>query len=187
MRAWTSTVAGQTITALAAVVLLGGCGKAEPAKAGPVNAQAWAKSVCGAVKPWQTEIQRLQGEARQKITTKSDAMQTKVELVTLFGGMEKSTGEALNKVAKAGVPDVTDGDKIAGQFVQALTAARDSFDKGRAAVEKLPTSDKAAFDNGVASVRDAMNTENTKAGDAIGKITSPELDKALNAAPECQG
>jgi len=187
MRAWTSTLTGTTITALAAVTLLGACSEPEPAKAGPVEAQAWASSICGAVKPWQTEIQRLQGEARQKITTESDAVQTKIELVSLFGGMEKSTATALSKVAKAGVPDVTDGDKIAGQFVQALTAARESFDKGRDAVEKLPTANKATFDTGVASVRDLMNQENTKAGEAIGQITSPELDKALETAPECKG
>ena len=187
MRAWTSTLTGQTIAAVAAVTLLGACSEPEPAKAGPVEARAWASSICGAVKPWQTEIQRLQGEARQKITTKSDAVQTKVELVTLFGGMEKSTETALTKVADAGVPDVTDGDRIAGQFVQALTAARDSFDKGREAVEKLPTADKAVFDNGVVAVRDVMNKENAKAGEAIGQITSPELDKALESAPECKG
>lgn len=185
MQGWTSTVASRSVVALIAMAVLGACTEAEP-ESDQVAPKTWAKSVCGALKPWTAEIQKLQGQAQQKITAKSNAEQTKSELVTLFGGMEKSTDTALSKVAKAGVPDVDGGARIADQFVQALSAARDSFGAGRQAVQKLSTADQQAFDTGVVAAGDVMRKENSKAGEAFGKISSPELDKALDEVPECR-
>ncbi len=184
MRGLTSTVAYRTIVALAAVSVLGACDSSQP-ESDRVAPTTWAKSVCGALKPWSAEIQTMQTQAQQKITAKSDAAQTKTELVTLFGGMEKSTGSVLTEVAKAGVPDVKDGERIADQFVQVLTGARDSFATGKEAVDKLATGDQAAFYNGVVDAGNAMSTEYRKTADAFGEIKSPELDKALDEVPEC--
>jgi ABC-type glycerol-3-phosphate transport system substrate-binding protein len=180
MRGFTSTVA----SALVAVALLGACSESKPAS-DRVAPKTWAKSVCGALKPWTAEIQQLQGQAQQKITAKSNAAQTKTELVALFGGMEQSTSTVLTEVAKAGVPDVTDGDKIADQFVQVLTGARDSFATGREAVDKLGTADQAAFYNGVVAAGTEMSKEYGQTAEAFGEIKSPELDKALDEVPEC--
>ena len=84
MRRLTSAVACQTVAALATLSLLGACGgSAEPDPVAPI---AWWKSVCGAVKPWSAEIGKLQGEAKQKVSNKSDAEASKTQLVTLFGG-----------------------------------------------------------------------------------------------------
>jgi hypothetical protein len=106
--------------------------------------------------------------------------------VTLFGGMADATDSALVKVRKAGVPDVKDGEKVADQFVRALTAARDSFATGKRAVEKLSTADQAAFYDGVVAAGDVMSKQNSKAGQAFGDLKSPELDKAFNEVPECR-
>jgi hypothetical protein len=184
MRGVTSTVACRIVAALAAVVLLGACNESEPVP-DEVPAATWAKSVCGAVKPWTAEIQRLQGEAQRKITARSSAAQTKTELVALFDGMERSTTDALTAVAKAGVPEVKDGARIADQFVEALTAARDSFAMGRQAVDGLSTADQDAFDKGVVAAGEVMRKENSKADQAFGKISSAELDKAFEEVPEC--
>lgn len=151
-----------------------------------VPPETWAKSVCKAVKPWSAEIGRLQSATRQKITARSDIGQTKTELITLFGGMAQATDTALAKVREAGVPDVDDGRKIADQFVSALTAARDSFVKGKNAVAALPTDDQKVFYDGVLAAGDAMSQENAKAGQAFSDISSPELDKAFEEVPECR-
>lgn len=174
----------RTIAALALITALGACSESEP-PSDKVAPKTWAKSVCGALKPWSSEIQKMQGQAQQKITAKSDAAQTKTELLTLFGGMEKSTTTVLTEVAKAGVPDVKDGDKIADQFVQVLTGARDSFATGRDAVDRLATADQTAFYNGVVAAGNAMSAEYGKTASAFGEIQSPELDKALDEVPEC--
>jgi len=184
MRGLTSTVARRAVVAVLAVAVLGGCGESKP-PSNRVAAKTWAKSVCGALKPWTAEIQTLQARAQQKITAKSNAAQTKTELITLFGGMEKSTSTVMTEVAKAGVPDVTDGDKIADQFVQVLTGARDSFATGRDEVEKLGTVDQKAFYDGVVTAGTAMSQRYGQSAEAFGEIKSPELDKALDEVPEC--
>ena len=165
-----------------AVGLVAACGKPDA-----VAPKAWAKSVCQAVKPWSSDIRRLQGEARQKITAKSDATQTKTELITLFGGMSQSTDAALVKVRRAGVPDVDGGKKISDQFISALTAAGKSFTMGKDAVAALPTDNPTTFYNGVVKAGDQMSKENNKAGEAFSNISSPELDRAFNDVPECGG
>jgi hypothetical protein len=180
----TSTVASRAVVVVLTVTLLGACGESKP-QSNRVAPKTWAKSVCGALKPWTAEIQTLQAQAQQKITAKSNAAQTKTELVTLFGGMEKSTSAVMTEVAKAGVPDVTDGDEIADQFVQVLTGARDSFATGRDEVDKLGTADPKAFYDGVVAAGTAMSRKYGQSAEAFGEIKSPELDKALDEVPEC--
>jgi hypothetical protein len=180
-------MAGPAVLALLTVLgIATGCGGSADSSGERIEPKAWAKSVCGAVKPWSAEIRNLQEQARKKITTRSDVEQTKDELVALFGGMELATDAALRKVKKAGVPEVDDGQQIADQFVHALTAARDSFGTGMSAVQRLPTVDQNAFYDGVVAAGDAMSKENNEAGKAFANVSSPALDKAFDEVPECQ-
>jgi hypothetical protein len=151
-----------------------------------VEPRAWAKSVCGAVRPWSAQIKKLQRQAREKITMHKDVEQAKGELVALFGGMQEATEGALDRVRKAGVPQVDHGEAIADEFVRALSSARDSFGTGMSAVQRLPTVDQNAFYDGVVAAGDAMSKENNEARKAFTKVTSPELDRAFDEVPECR-
>ncbi len=177
--------ASRSVRILLAVGMAGGlavgCGGPET-----VAPEAWAKSVCQAIKPWGAEIAELQKSAQTKITAQSDATQTKTELIRLFGGMAQSTEVALGKVREAGVPDVETGDEVAKQFVAALTAAKKSFATGKDAVAALPTDDTKAFYDGVVRAGAAMSRENADAGRAFTDISAPELDKAFDEVPECR-
>ncbi|HEV2088581.1 MAG TPA: hypothetical protein VGR21_09740 [Cryptosporangiaceae bacterium] len=170
------------------LLVLGMAGALGAACGGPetVTPEQWARSVCQAIKPWSAEIARLQQAAQTKITAKSDAAQTKTELIRLFGGMAQSTDVALGKVREAGVPDVESGEEVARQFVQALTAAKRSFATGKDAVAALPTDDPKVFYDGVVQAGAAMSRENANAGKAFTEISAPELDKAFDEVPECQ-
>lgn len=181
MRVVKRALARHAAVVLVGVLALSGCG----GNGDTVAPEVWAKSVCGAVRPWAAEIQRLQQETQQRITTKSQVTTAKTELVTLFGNMQSVTDDAVMKVADAGVPDVDEGEKIAGQFVQALANARDSFGTGKKAVEDLPVTDQKAFYDGVVAIGEEMTAENRKAGEAFANLQSAELDKAFNEAPEC--
>lgn len=153
---------------------------------GTVPPDEWAGSVCRAVRPWSAEIQRLQGAARRQIDGRSDARGTKTELITLFSGMAEATDVALGRIRGAGVPDVDDGDRIAGRFAAALGAARDSFTRGKEEVATLPTDDQARFYDGVSAAGKTMSRENGRAGRAFEDVSSPELDSAFEGVDACR-
>jgi hypothetical protein len=179
MNRWLARL-GAVATAVAAT----GCGGG--AEEEQVPASVWARSVCAAVVPWTAEVERLQGEARRRISAKSDVEQSKAELVRLFGAMELASDSAVQRVKGAGVPEVRDGGRIAAQFVRALVAARDSFGAGMSAVQRLPTVDEAAFHDGVVAAGHTMSRENGTASQAFASVSSPELDDAFAEIPECR-
>jgi hypothetical protein len=172
---------GRAAVVLAMLAALGAC--SDDVSVAP---RVWAKSVCGAVRPWSAQIKKLQRRAREKISTRADVEQAKGELIVLFGGMQEATEGALDRVRKAGIPQVEHGDTIADQFVRALSSARDSFGTGMSAVQRLPTVDQNAFYDGVVAAGDEMSKENNEAGKTFTKVTSPELDKAFDEVPECR-
>ena len=59
---------------------------------------------------------------QQQMTTRTTPNQAKENLMTLFGGAQSASERARAGVAKAGVPDVSDGKQIAASFVRSLAA-----------------------------------------------------------------
>lgn len=168
--------------------LLAGCGAdpVEGAGKARVEPRAWAATVCTAVRPWTTEVDRLQAAARAKTAAALPPEQTKRELVALFGGAEEASDTALRKVRTAGVPAVEEGRRISDQFVAALTAARDTFSKAKATVAALSTADRAAFFAGVSRAGAVMTKENAESTKGFGDLRDATLDKAFDDAPECR-
>ena len=151
-----------------------------------VPPKEWAKSVCLAVKPWSTQIEASVTQARTKITAGANPVQTKTELVTLFRGAEKASSDAIAKVKKAGVPAADKGAEVAAQFGEALEAAKANFGRAASRVEALPTTDRAAFFNGVVTVGDQLSKDNNASSAKLSDVSSKDLEKAFNDVPECR-
>ena len=160
-------------------VLLGAC-------ASKPSAAAWAASVCDALAPWRAEIGTLTGRAQQQMTAKTTPAQAKENLVRLLGGAQTASETARAKVAKAGVPDVDGGDKVAAGFLASLSAIRDAYGRARDGVDRLDAEPADAFYAGVAEVLKTLNEEYGRSALDTSKLSSPGLRRAFDEVPECR-
>ena len=167
---------------LALVVLcasLVGCSSA----AGP---RVWAASVCNALAPWRTEIGTLATRTQQQMTAATTPAQAKENLVRLFGGAESASESARAGVARAGVPDVEQGEEIASSFVASLTGVRDAYGRARGGIEALATSPQATFYTQVAAVVEKLDKEYQQTELDTTNLNSQELKQAFAETPECR-
>jgi hypothetical protein len=164
---------------LALTVTLGGCAdKPDP--------RAWAVSVCTALSPWRTEISTLADRTEQQMTAGTTPAQAKENLMRLFGGAENASEQARAGVAKAGVPDVTDGDKIADGFMASLSAIRDAYARAKTGVGELPTSESKTFYDRVAQVVAQLQQDYDKSSLDTTNLASAELARAFGEVAECR-
>jgi hypothetical protein len=173
----------RTPRAVFAVLLLGaglaGCGN------GPAP-RAWASSVCEALAPWRAEIGGLTARTGQQMTARTTPAQAKENLVRLFGGAQAASETARRQVEAAGVPDATDGERVARGFVDALTAVRDAYGRARTAIEALDTARAEEFYDGVTTALATLDDEYARSALDTSKLDSPELQRAFDEVPECQ-
>lgn len=170
------------IVALAVVLALtaAACG------GGGVAPREWASRVCQALGPWTEEIGSLTDDTQAQMTQAQTPKQAKEAIVALLGGAEQASEDARKGVEIAGIPDVENGEKIAKQFADALTGARDSYRKARTAVEKLSVKDADDFYDGVVTVMDRLNTDYSQTGVDTEKLSSEELQEAFDESPDCR-
>ena len=167
---------------LISVVVLAGCGSAEPAGVKPV---AWAKAVCGALSPWRTKLDTLTSQTQRQLTAQTTPSQAKQNLVGLLAGMEDASETARGKVAGAGTPAVDDGAKIAERFVRSLTGVRDAYGHARTTVAGLDARDGTKFYAAVRAAFGTLRSEYAATALDTDKFTSGSLRKAFNEVPEC--
>jgi len=166
----------------AALVGTGGCG----AKTTGVAPDAWARSVCGALAPWRTQIADLTTKAQEQMRATKTAAQTKTNVVGLLSGAEEASETARRGVAGAGVPNVDKGADIAKRFTASLEKARDAYGHAKQTVSGLSTADADAFYKQVAAAFDTLGTEYEASAVDLSHVGSSDLQKAFDRAPECQ-
>lgn len=164
---------------MALALLLGAC-------AGGPTPQVWAASVCQALGPWRAEISNLTSSTQQQMTAKTTPAQAKENLVRLLGGAEAASEKARSQVKEAGVPDVDDGDRVAGGFIDSLTAVRDAYGKAKQGIEQLDSGNADPFYDGVETVMNTLNAEYNRSALDTSSLDSPELKKAFDEVPECR-
>jgi len=167
------------LLAAALIVFSAACG------ADTVKAQAWAKGVCGAVRPWAQQIQSSVANAQAAVGTSKDPAVVKPQLSKLFGNAVRATDTAIKGVERAGVPDVKDGKQIAKDFRNALLSARNAFATAQKSVQALPTGDKTKFSAAVVRIGAALSKDYGAAGKRIDQNRSAELKAAFEKEPAC--
>jgi hypothetical protein len=120
------------------------------------------------------------------MTAETTPAQAKENLVRLVSGAESASETARAKVAKAGVPDVHDGEQVARGFVSSLSAVRDAYAQARQSLQNLDTAEAKPFYDGVGAVLTKLNEEYARSALDTTSLDSPELRKAFDEVPECR-
>jgi hypothetical protein len=172
---------------LVALVLVGvclaGCGGGGSGHVAPDN---WAGSVCTALHPWRDQITALNAQAATQMAAATTPQQTRDNMLRLLDGARRASEQARAQVAAAGVPEVPDGERIAGRFVAALAAVRDAYRTAHDTVARLPTGNPKAFYDGVSRAVATLNTQYARAGVDTGRLASADLRASFSRAAACR-
>jgi hypothetical protein len=153
---------------------------------GEVAPKQWAQSVCAALTPWRAEIAELTTKAQQQLESAKTASQTKHNIVDLLRGAESASEKARLGVLAAGVPDVSDGAKVAEQFNASLAKARDAYGHAKGSIEALQAVEEKAFYTAVQSAFAVLKEEYEQSAIDPKHVGPKELQKAFNEVPECR-
>jgi len=174
------------VSALAAVVLLFGTAGCGDDGKGDVEPKKWAQTVCTALTPWRAEIADLTTKTQEQLGRATTAAQTKKNIVDLLSGAESASEKARAGVDGAGVPEVTDGHKIAERFTASLSKARDAYGNAKRTVSALPTTDDKAFYASVGSAFTTLKAEYEQSAIDLAHVGQEDLQNAFHEVPECR-
>ncbi len=147
---------------------------------------AWAERVCGHVKP---QVQKIRS-ANSSITQVSESQKSPEDVQKADAEAFQNISEAYDSLAdaidKAGAPPVEDGAKLQKDAVKELHELAGKYADITKTVKGLDTEDQAKFASGLNGVAQDM-TKFGKSGDqALQKLQSGDLRKAMVKQPGCQ-
>ncbi|NUH36439.1 small secreted protein [Streptomyces samsunensis] len=166
---------------VALVLALTGCGGGDDDK----KVNDWAKSVCDEVQP---QLKKIQGAntAIQGAADEQDSKKLQQTDAQAFQEISASYGALAKAVSKAGPPPVDNGEKTQQQAVKELNATSGAYTKLKAAVDKLDTSDKSKFAQGLKGVADDLDKLSKSGDQALQKLQEGKVGSAMAKQPGCQ-
>jgi hypothetical protein len=151
---------------------------------------AWAATVCGALGDWVQSLQTGSNELGTAMRDTTDLKAVKARFVSFLEDAEKSSGEMVEKVKEAGPPDVSQGEAIQDELVEALTKVEQSFSNAVDRANELSTSSVQSFTAGVGNLSESVQNNLSATGREFNQLSdkyeAPELDEATDGEPACQ-
>jgi hypothetical protein len=186
------TRAAATLTAVACLALLAGCGGGGGDKGGgdgKVTVETYASSVCTALTTWRRSLLDASTSLMQKTQTGS-LKKVRSLFVSFYGGAIQQTDTMLAQVDAAGVPDLQNGDEVVKAMSAELGVYRPILVEARTKARNLPVNDESLFApqaqslgtrfqiqlNGLATLFDAIDQ----------KVGAPDLVEAAVADSTCR-
>lgn len=166
----------------ALVLALSGCGGGDD---GDKKVNDWAKSVCDEVQP---QLKKIQG-ANASIQAASDEQDTKKLQQTdskAFQQISESYAALAKAVQKAGAPPVDNGEQTQKQAVKELNATSGAYNDLQTTVDKLETSDKSKFAEGLKGVADELDKLSTSGDNALKQLQEGKVGTAMSKQSGCQ-
>lgn len=167
----------------ALVLALSGCGGGDDDS--DKKANAWAKSVCDEVQP---QLKKIQG-ANASIRAASEEQDSKKLQQTdskAFQQISESYAALAKAVKKAGAPPVDNGEQTQKQAVKELNATSGAYNDLKTTVDKLDTSDKSKFAEGLKGVADELKKLSDSGDKALQQLQAGKVGTAMSKQPGCQ-
>jgi hypothetical protein len=145
----------------------------------------YANKVCGNLQPHLKKIT----DANKSITsTAADGKPEDIKKADSAAFQQISAAYAAisEAVQKSGVPPVDGGEKVQKDTVKELDATAKAYADLKASVDKLNTKDQAKFAEGLQGIANDLNQVNKGGSDAIKKLQSGEIGKAMSRQSGCR-
>ncbi|MCP9987101.1 MULTISPECIES: hypothetical protein [Streptomyces] len=166
------------------VLALSGCSDDQVDDEGK-KVEAWAKTFCDQAKP---QIQKRADAQQTIISTAADGKPADVQAADSKAFQDiADTDKALAKaVESAGVPPVENGEKLRQDAVKELNATAAAYEGLRKQVDALDPTDQQKFAEGLQDVAKGLKRIEKMDQDALAKLQTGELGKAMAAQPGCR-
>lgn len=167
--------------------MLAGCGGSDPSTAEAVAPVEYVRKVCQAVARWDQGVESAFRTSDERPDDDRPSVLRRA-MLDFFDDVQDATDAMVERVEEAGRPEVPDGDRIAGELREAVTAASQKLDANRANFAAIPLSDVQP----AASIEGAMTVfaEQVEAVHAaVDRLDerSPVLREEREREPACKG
>ncbi|MEU1653988.1 small secreted protein [Streptomyces pristinaespiralis] len=162
------------------VLALSGCGDDSEEK---VN--AWAKDVCDQAQP---QIKKRADAQQAIISTAADGKPADIQAADskAFADIAAADKALAKAVRDAGVPPVDNGEKLQQDAVKELDATAAAYLDLKKKVDELDPKNQQKFADGLQTVADGLKKIERMDQEALAKLQSGELGKAMAKQPGCQ-
>ncbi|KNB52120.1 hypothetical protein [Streptomyces caatingaensis] len=145
----------------------------------------WAKNLCDQLQP---QVKKTKDAFASTVAVQGEEDSKKVQRTdsTAFETISAGYKSLASTVQNAGVPPVEDGKTIQDNAVKALNELSTAFADLKKQVDNLNTSDKAKFSDGLRDLAKRLDGLKGKGDDAINKLQSGELGKAMMKQESCK-
>lgn len=163
------------------VLALSGCSSDD----GDGKVNAWAKKVCDQAQP---QIQKRANAQQTIISTAADGKPADIQAADskAFQDIADADKALAAAVSAAGTPPVDNGEKLQQDAVKELNATATAYLNLKKQVDGLDAKDQQKFADGLQGVADGLKKIETMDQDALKKLQSGALGKAMAKQPGCQ-
>jgi hypothetical protein len=162
------------------VLALSGCGDDGDDKVG-----AWAKKVCDQAQP---QIQKRANAQQTIISTAADGKPADIQAADskAFQDIAEADKALAAAVNAAGTPPVDNGEKLQKDAVNELNATAKAYLDLKKQIDGLDAKNQQKFADGLQGVADGLKKIETMDQEALKKLQSGELGRAMAKEPGCQ-
>lgn len=150
---------------------------------GTVSAEEYVAAVCTEITGWVEEVQARSEQVGQDVVSET-TLEGQREVLAEFLD-DVVADDHLAGMRDAGVPDVEEGEEIAGTLVGVFEDARAILADASEGVDELPTDDAAAFQAAAEELGAGVQTALEGIGSSVTGLDSPELVTAAEDEPAC--
>ncbi|MFF3458641.1 small secreted protein [Streptomyces sp. NPDC002730] len=163
------------------VLALSGCSN----DSGDSKVNAWAKKVCDQAQP---QIQKRANAQQTIISTAADGKPADIQAADskAFQDIAAADSALAAAVKAAGTPPVDNGEKLQTDAVNELNGTAKAYLDLKKQVDALNAKDQQKFADGLQGVADGLKKIENMDQDALKKLQSGELGKAMAKQPGCQ-
>ena len=181
-RLWALLLAA--LAALAAIA--GGCGDDDDDAGSTASADSYVSDMCTAISDMGTVISDGQDEIGQ--ATDATPEEARDLLVSFFEDAGAAVESARGAIDDAGVPDVEDGEQVAGAISSAFAEMQTILEDGVSEAQELSTESIAEFNAAAQELGSTVETSGEQINESLQEVgDNEELSAAAQDSEACQG
>lgn len=146
----------------------------------------WAKKVCDQVQPQLKKIAAANVSIQQVTSDSSKPADVRTTDSAAFQSISDAYKALGTAVDSAGAPPVKDGASTQQEAVKELNATSAAYAGLKKKVDLLDVKDQAKFADGLTGVADELDSLSKSGDDALQRLQSGEVGKAMAKQPGCQ-
>jgi hypothetical protein len=178
---------------LVATLLAAGCVLVSAACGGggtkTVDVDDYVSSVCSALRLWQQHIREGSNVLVTRIDNENDLSKVREQLVIFYSDAVEETDAMIEKVEKAGAPDVGQGKDLADELVSTLRRLPPLIQEAREKAGELPVDNERRFATKAQSLGAEYRTETMQLSTLFEELAkehaAPEFMRATTSNAAC--